>query len=884
MPAQPIKPPKSLSFLHRSLHLALLMGAVVWCAPTDAHAQVTMTFPKAVAYTNTVPVGWTTSSSPRQISMVWTPTSGGGNFILPFSAANTISSGTFTFMPSTVTSSGNFNNVDPNLFMANGSYAVYLKYVRDSDGNVFNSSSVTLTINDYTAAPIITSPTANTTYGPTIPFSYTLPSVPSLNANAVTMNITGPVSVNMNMVNSRNVVSLPLNTQNIVQNSNLVTSADGNALVDGNYNISLNYYDSSGHPTASTSINNVTIRTVTPTPVISMPVAGATYQALQLDYLIPVAPATGSVTATFYPSGDRLALPDSFGTYNSLTLADPNLASGDYNVVLTYTDALLSQQANVTVSGVHFVLSTPPAILSGPSANVAYNTIPVSFTLGATPLPGSVSLLVQGPMAGVSSAYVALDDNITSVTLLPHHLAASAGVASSSVASLLDGNYTVAVGYADQYAHSSTYSTPIAFVVDTSTAVPTLSGPASNATSNVVGIAYTLGELPQAGSVLLQMFGPTFQQLAMDNALTHMLSWDPTTDPTTLPGVASATGGPLTSGTYSVSLSYRDALGNPAALAFNSNFLLLVPTLSIANAALSESAINSNVWVTLAQASSSVVSVHYQTADVTAMATHDYVATSGTLTWSAGTTGAQAVQVQPIDNDQRTGNRAFTIVLSAPAHALLSAPSALVTLIDADTASVVVTQPSGHTTVTSGLGTDAFQVVLASAPAAPVKITASTGSWLSVQPNQLIFDTNTWHVPQSITVVGPPAHTINGNTTGVVALTVDSNDVYYDNFGLAPVIVAVDDGQPGAANQHHVWVVQPDGATRVTPGESNDTIALSLTEAPTAAVSITAYAECLGDGAAQHTYVHASQLANAPDSHRCRRLLPARSLGTLQPL
>ncbi|WP_422083634.1 gliding motility-associated C-terminal domain-containing protein [Ulvibacterium sp.] len=134
-------------------------------------------------------------------------------------------------------------------------------------------------------------------------------------------------------------------------------------------------------------------------------------------------------------------------------------------------------------------------------------------------------------------------------------------------------------------------------LVDTQTTQPQLNGPIGNTTSyDQLSIEYVIPEAPLAGSVTLTFTSndnpnsPIVLQLddgAIVPGLTDSFIWDPQVDAASLPQIVSATYPTLSDGTYDITLSYQDALGNPAATVTNSDHTiitdLLVTSLSISS-------------------------------------------------------------------------------------------------------------------------------------------------------------------------------------------------------------------------------------------------------------------------------------------------------------
>ena len=114
----------------------------------------------------------------------------------------------------------------------------------------------------------------------------------------------------------------------------------------------------------------------------------------------------------------------------------------------------------------------------------------------------------------------------------------------------------------------------------------------------------------------------------------------------------------------------------------------VVPTISVGDASVSEG--NSGTsqlafTVTLSQATTGPVTVHYSTGNGTATAGSDYTAVSGTLTFAAGET-SKTISV-PIAGDTLVeANETLSIALSSPSGATIAHGSATGTIINDDVA------------------------------------------------------------------------------------------------------------------------------------------------------------------------------------------------------
>lgn len=118
-----------------------------------------------------------------------------------------------------------------------------------------------------------------------------------------------------------------------------------------------------------------------------------------------------------------------------------------------------------------------------------------------------------------------------------------------------------------------------------------------------------------------------------------------------------------------------------------------LPAVSIADATKSEGSSgtsNLGFTVTLSQASSSTVTVKYVTANGTAVAGQDYIAGSGTITFSAGQT-SKTVNVAISGDTAAEPDETFTVSLSGPAGATIADGIGAGTIVNDDIAS----QPGG---------------------------------------------------------------------------------------------------------------------------------------------------------------------------------------------
>ncbi len=108
------------------------------------------------------------------------------------------------------------------------------------------------------------------------------------------------------------------------------------------------------------------------------------------------------------------------------------------------------------------------------------------------------------------------------------------------------------------------------------------------------------------------------------------------------------------------------------------------PTLVVSDLTISESVTGGKATITVALdgASSEDVTVDYTTADITAKAGDDYVATNGKLTWTAEATGGKTFDVTIKTDDIDEPNETFSVILSGPIGATISDGDATITISD----------------------------------------------------------------------------------------------------------------------------------------------------------------------------------------------------------
>ena len=277
-----------------------------------------------------------------------------------------------------------------------------------------------------------------------------------------------------------------------------------------------------------------------------------------------------------------------------------SLPGGTYDVTLTYSESSPTRGVAVespTATGVVIDTTTQAPALTSPDSSAAYSSpIPVAFTLPEQALAGSATLTFN---SGSVTREVTLASSLDtagshSFSLVTSNLISSPDVASAAGGSTLpDGTYSVTLGYQDQYGNPLATATASAVTVDTVTLAPVLGSPTAGTYTGTLPLTYTLPEAGETGAMTATFSssnGTLTVTLADSSAGTHTVNLDPM-DLASSPGVSNVVGGStLPDGTYDVTFSYQDALGNPAAQVSVTNVVLQTATAPSTPAAPEDSA------------------------------------------------------------------------------------------------------------------------------------------------------------------------------------------------------------------------------------------------------------------------------------------------------
>ena len=205
------------------------------------------------------------------------------------------------------------------------------------------------------------------------------------------------------------------------------------------------------------------------------------------------------------------------------------------------------------------------------------------------------------------------------------------------------------------------------------------------------------------------------------------------------------------------------------------------PVVSIADSSVAEG--NSGTGpmvftVTLSAASGLATSVHYQTANGSAIAPGDYTAGSGTVTIPAGSTIA-TFSVLVVGDTLYEGDETFTVALSAPNNATLGDATATGRIDDDEVAPVLSVANVAVSEGASGTTPMVFTVTASKVAGVAMRVDYDTANGTAFAPGDYMAKSGTVTIPA-------------GSTSATFAVLVDGDTLYEANetFGVtlsAPV-------------------------------------------------------------------------------------------------
>lgn len=292
-------------------------------------------------------------------------------------------------------------------------------------------------------------------------------------------------------------------------------------------------------------------------------------------YTNPV-PVSLTIPVTYLSGSLKLTFTNSAGNYsNTLTLVDniltqtitlttnniigPNITSSTYstlpddtyNVTLVYKDINGNTATPTTNSNIVIQTHTPQPTLTSPTNGFSFNSgssLRFNYTLPSAPYSGTVAL--------------SLNPGYT------YTLANQSGTNTYTInTTIVDGNYTATVSYQDFLGNPTSSSTPVGLTIDRVTLTPSFSSPANNSiNSGTETMTFTTPESALSGS---KKFTISQNQTVLttlilndNNNGTLFLNFKNLNQNASQYSAITGSSS-IADGTYVLTYSYQDYLGNP---------------------------------------------------------------------------------------------------------------------------------------------------------------------------------------------------------------------------------------------------------------------------------------------------------------------------------
>lgn len=510
-------------------------------------------------------------------------------------------------------------------------YTVRIEY-QDFLGNaVAFDENTGVTFDNSTQAPVLITPTENSSGKGTFNVSYTIPETASAGTVKLTFTQSGGSidggSPHMLRMVSETSANITLDATALLANNSGIVEAIENgspSLVNGSiYIVKIEYQDAMGH-TASFDTNiNFTYDNATQAPTLISPAdSGTGSTSFTVNYTIPETASDNTVKLTFTQTGGTtdagsphvLTMTSEVSQSFSLNATDlagnagvasvtggNSLVNGaQYTVRIQYQDLLLNTAAYDDNTNFTYDTVTQNPTLTAPADSATVdNDFSVTYTIPETAQDGTVKLTLTrtGGTADAGSPHVLTMTSEAGQTLALNTtaLGSTAGIDSytngGGGGSLVNGTvYTLRIQYQDALGNGVAFDDNTLITFDNATLTPLLNTPAVGSRDNAtLAVSYTIPEAATDNTVKL-----TFTSTAgSDSGLTYVLQMSDNTSGTksfavdgsslsSTPGVESRTGtgdNDLVDGsTYSVKIEYQDQYGHTAASATNANFTYDVTT------------------------------------------------------------------------------------------------------------------------------------------------------------------------------------------------------------------------------------------------------------------------------------------------------------------
>lgn len=501
-------------------------------------------------------------------------------------------------------------NINSNI-PPDGIYTFNIIY-KDFLNNGPDTVSVTnVTIKRTTLTPTLSSPASSSVYSTANPYIKIIDTLlePCLHdstyiliKNAGTNTVVDTLFLSDSLYLNDSVSVLNLNANPTIRSSI-------NALPEGTYDFVLSYKDTFNNPRASSSLaTNIRVVFNTLTPTITQPSTGRFYHAIPIAYSLPSTALSGSVQIKLVNNTDTITMhmidvtpggttyidpannPEGVGPYVSCSSTSNArfIPDGAYKVYLSFQDAYGNPAAYDSVNSITIKTSAVAPTISSPASGSTFSInnskIPISYTIPET--PASVTVTVTDTATGEVVATLVMPESLTcDDTLAIRYMQKNRHII-SSLDTLPDGVYNITLSYVDTLLNPTVSTFVHNIIVKTNTLTPTFSSPAANGTytasSPNIHINYVLPEPPLPGSVKAVLHRKENTPIAFSDTLSFEddQSFNDSVSILNLNGTAHVTSSSSTlmEGTYDITLSYQDTLGNPKAAVMIDSLSVIIVT------------------------------------------------------------------------------------------------------------------------------------------------------------------------------------------------------------------------------------------------------------------------------------------------------------------
>ncbi len=208
----------------------------------------------------------------------------------------------------------------------------------------------------------------------------------------------------------------------------------------------------------------------------------------------------------------------------------------------------------------------------------------------------------------------------------------------------------------------------------------------------------------------------------------------------------------------------------------------------------------------------------------------------------------QTVEITATDDNQVEALDTIVITHSIaspdPVYQAIATEALDAEITDNDSPGISVIESGGGTLLAEGGISDTYELVLTSAPTAPVTVHLNLDAELSASVSLITFGIGDWNQAQTITLTAIDDTRAEGAHVGVVTHSTTSTDPSYNEISASDLVASIADNDAAG-----VSISESDGSTTVNEDGTSDTYQVVLTSKPldTVTISLSADAQLAPD-------------------------------------